>query len=242
MAARGAALMVKHAKSAASLLDRLSDRPAPDAQVAVDWIRQAAAQRFPGQDLRVAAYLGSPGALRKLSAVVLDHAARPVLFAKVASTPAAGEVLRHEAEILDFAQSAAHSVMVPRVVSLDIDERGTLLLLTPVAGSRFGNRAPWSDRHVRFVSELHAHRIPFDGLAHRDALQARLSDASDTSQARFLTAALSLADNCWGAVHTTHFSHGDLTPWNCLDCGSTLGVIDWEMAGYRVPGWTCSTT
>jgi aminoglycoside phosphotransferase (APT) family kinase protein len=49
--------------------------------------------------------------------------------------------------------------------------------------------------------------------------------------------ALTSTEPLWPAVRSAHFSHGDLTPWNCLDCGRALGVVDWEMAGYRLAGW-----
>jgi thymidylate kinase len=236
-AARAAALMMKRTRSAAPVMRRLATEPTPDARRAVQWVREAAAVRWPERDVGVAGYLGSPGVLRKLSAVVLDGAGRPLLFAKVASTAAAADVLRHEADVLRFARDVAPGVAVPDVVAVDTDERGTLLLLTPVSGSRFGNRAPLTERHVHLVSELHARRRARDGAEHRDALTGRLNRAPDTVQAGFLRDAVQSTRELWPAVRSAHFSHGDLTPWNCLDGRDALGVVDWEMAGYRTPGW-----
>jgi len=149
----------------------------------------------------------------------------------------AEEALRHEAEVLDFAHDVARSAVLPRVVGLDIDERGTLLLLTAVSGSRLGNRDPFTARHVRLISELHERRRPLDGAALRDALKWRVDEEPDSAHARFLSEALQSTTDLWPAVRAAHFSHGDLTPWNCLNCGAALGVVDWETAGYRIPGW-----
>ena len=125
----------------------------------------------------------------------------------------------------------------PRSSRFEEDERGALLLLGAVRGARFGNRAPADERHLRLLGELRALERPFDGREHRDALLADLDRAPDAPFATFLRNAIETTAPGWQAVRSLHFAHGDFTPWNCLDCGARLGVVDWEMAGYRLPGW-----
>jgi thymidylate kinase len=235
--AKGAALILEHTRWGAWVLRRWASVPSPEAERAVEWVVEGARRAMPEVRPRVSAYVGSPGPLRKISAVVVNEGGCPVLFAKVASTALAEEALRHEAEVLGLAADLVHGAVLPRVVSVETDERGTLSLLTAVLGSRFDNQAPLTERHVSLISQLSQQSQRVDGSAHRDSLRTRLDQAPDTSESRFLRAAMQSTMDLWPAVRTLHFCHGDLTPWNCLDCGTALGVVDWEMAGYRIPGW-----
>ena len=234
---RSAEMLTTAAPIAARMLGLLGAEPSPEAISAVDRVREAVSLQITGEPLRIAAFLGSEGPARKLSAVVLDRNGDPAFFAKVASTAPAIAALENEARTLDGLEVVARSVVLPQVVSFESDAHGALLLLTPVAGSRMNHRAEATNLHVELISELLEVRRPFDGAAHRDALRARLRAAPETAESAFLQRALTLTEDIWPSVRSIHFSHGDLTPWNCLDCGGALGVVDWEMAGYRLPGW-----
>jgi hypothetical protein len=122
-------------------------------------------------------------------------------------------------------------------VAFEQDARGALLLLTPVAGSRLPNDASPTGSHVNLISRMLERQRSIDGADHHEALVDRLGTAPQTMQSAFLRIALASTEELWSAVGSMHFSHGDLTPWNCLDCDGTLGVVDWEMAGFRIAGW-----
>ena len=235
--ARGIEALAKRSALSGRILRRLGDDPDPEAERAVEWIREAATPRVPGQRLRMTAYLGSPGPLQKVSALVLDRAGHPALFAKVGTTAAAIDALRNEAQNLKLGGEVVRSAKLPEIVAFEVDERGAMLLLTPVLGSRFGNRTPATERHLRLIGELLTVHRPLDGAAHRDSLSARLEGLPDSNHTVTLRTAMRLTQALWPAVRSAHLAHGDLTPWNCLDCGGQLGVVDWEMAGYRIPGW-----
>jgi thiamine kinase-like enzyme len=55
--------------------------------------------------------------------------------------------------------------------------------------------------------------------------------------AGWLTPVLEATESDVSSVQTEHFSHGDLTPWNCLVDGDRLTLVDWEMAAFRLPAW-----
>jgi tRNA A-37 threonylcarbamoyl transferase component Bud32 len=169
--------------------------------------------------------------------VALDADGQPDLFAKVATTPDAVDALRREAATLESIRGIARSVRVPDVVAFDDAENCAVLVLSAVRGSRFHNRAPADERHVQLVRELHAVREPVDGAARRNELAVRLSSLPDSPTSRFLRDAVERTASLWEAVRSVHLAHGDLTPWNCLDCGGALGIVDWELSGFRMPGW-----
>ena len=230
-------MLAKRPALGGPILQRLGGKPSPDAEQAVEWVRDAAARQLSGQSVRTTAYLGSPGPAQKVSALVLDGAGHPALFAKVASTTVAVDALRNEVEALDRVGDVARSAVVPEVVAFETDERGAMLLLTPVPGSRFGNRAAATHRHLDLIADLLTLYRRLDGAAHHGGLSERFGRLPDSPDGRVLRAALRSTEAVWPAVRSAHFAHGDLTPWNCLDCGKGLGVVDWEMAGYRIPGW-----
>ena len=235
--ARGADLLASRVPSATRILRRLGSKPAPEAMRAVEWACEAVAAISPGRRPRVAAFLGSEGPARKLSAVFLDDRGMPELFAKVGFSVAAVAALEHEALMLQGLASTIRGARVPAVVSFERSVRGALLLLTPVVGARYDNDAAPSGRHIRFIAEMLTHQSAFDGSAHVQGLHAQMANCPDTHDAVFLSGALTATSSIWCAVTSAHFSHGDFTPWNCLDCGDTLGVVDWEMAGQRIAGW-----
>jgi thymidylate kinase len=234
---RGADTVTSAMPAMARLLGRLGAEPSPAARAAVDWVRERASRCLPGARVRIGAFLGSDGPTRKVSAVVVNERGDAVLFAKVASTAAAVAALENEARTLDGLRSIARSAVVPEVVSFERDARGALLLLTPVRGSRIATRAAPTSLHLQLISELLAVRRPADNAARRDALTQQLKAAPESAARAFLLQTLTWTEELWPAIACVHFSHGDLTPWNCLDCGSALGVVDWEMAGYRFAGW-----
>jgi hypothetical protein len=159
------------------------------------------------------------------------------MYAKVGTTAGTAEALRHEARSLDLARSAVPSADVPVVRALETSELGVMLVLDALSGTRFPNRAATDGRHLRFVSELVGHSRTVDGSALRAALVDQLDRAADGPQTHFLRAAMERAEPIWSAIRSVHLAHGDFTPWNCLDRGARLGVVDWEMAGFRVAGW-----
>jgi thymidylate kinase len=235
--ARGADTLVRRIPGMSRVLGRIGARPSPDAMRSIAWIRAGGASHVPSEAFRIAAFLGSEGPTRKVSAVALSPTGNPVFFAKVASSERAIAALANEARTLDGVAATVRSVQVPRVLSFERRGEGALLLLTPLIGSRFHNGAPATTLHDELISELLETRCAQDGGTHRDALAERLLHLPHSPAKSFFQAALASTHEMWPAVHSFHFSHGDLTPWNCLSCGPLLGVVDWEMAGFRLAGW-----
>jgi thymidylate kinase len=218
-------------------LTRLTGEVGPAERAAIDWIRSSAESELgAAQGLSVSAYLGAPGPKQKLSAVVVDTDGTPRAFAKLATTAAAIRSLRNESQALERASGLAPSVSVPRILSMEEGVESLLLLLAPVAGERMKDTAALDHRHIRLTSELARSAEAFDASAHIEQLNARLHE-TDHPRSETLQRVLEALPGISASAGTQFFAHGDLTPWNCLECHGLLGVVDWEMAGFRPPGW-----
>ena len=88
------------------------------------------------------------------------------------------------------------------------------------------------------LSRLHSWRVP-----PAQSLSALVADYRDKFQSYAVRGSLSADDSSnltqllgrdqWAP----EFNHGDLLPSNCLALGSGLALIDWEFAGYYLPGY-----
>jgi aminoglycoside phosphotransferase (APT) family kinase protein len=88
------------------------------------------------------------------------------------------------------------------------------------------------------LSRLHSWRVP-----QAPSLSELVADYHEKVQGYADRGFLS-ADDCSNLAHllgrdqsVPEFNHGDLLPSNCLALASRLALIDWEFAGYYLPGF-----
>ena len=234
-AAWGVRLLASRARPRAAALARIGERPAPEAAAMMRWIEDAAGRLAPGRARRFAAYAGSPGPLRKVTAAVLDGDGEPFMFIKAGGTEPVAAALENEVEGIARARSLTSRVDLPDVLHRESSEHGLLIALSAVPGRPLANRRRPDQRHLMLIGDLMQERASSDPRERRAALRKEL-EGSDGPVSGFLCRAIDEAgDSSWPS--SWHFAHGDLTAWNCLESGGRLAVIDWEMSGMRPAGW-----
>lgn len=180
-------------------------------------------------------YVGTPGAYRKATALILKPPGETLAFAKIAATPLAREDVETEhSNLLRLSEGASLDGQVPEPLRL-FDWRGARVLLISGGPSRPGPRQ-LSGEHIEFcakLADLSATSGTFDTspmsgrLAKRIANVApELPDAADLLQRSFERLRREL-----GPVPLRFYlAHRDFAPWNTRMGPRGLFVFDWDHA------------
>jgi O-antigen/teichoic acid export membrane protein/thymidylate kinase len=187
---------------------------------------------FPNADVHLALSSGSPGpdARSKPSLAILSGTGDPVAFLKIAGSPVAAALLRHEAEVLPvLARSSAPGDSYPRLLFAG-DINGTYVLAqSPIPGTRVG--PDLTPAHHRFLSSL------IGGGPSKSALATSLVQTILHLAADHRVGDLALRDvlaEATPALAELHIpptiTHTDFVPWNLRLHDGTLGAFDWDTA------------
>lgn len=180
-------------------------------------------------------YVGTPGAYRKATALILKPTGETLAFAKIAATPLArADVETEHRNLLRLSGGVSLNGQVPKPLRL-FDWQGARLLLITGGPSRPGPRQ-LSAEHVEFcakLADLSATSGTFDAspmsgrLAERIAIVApELPDASDLLQRAFERLRRELDP----ATLRFYLAHRDFAPWNTRLGPRGLFVFDWDHA------------
>lgn len=194
-----------------------------------------------GEELAVGVHLGPPRANRKPVLQLMDHAGRPVAYAKLGINDlTCGRVRAEAAALHQIARSAPTGLVAPAIVADGVWEGLDYLVMRPVP--------TWSVTPPSREARAHA----LDGLTAAFAsTRTTLADASwwrrttaaldacdGPDAARLRTAATQLVERYGHELIESGAGHGDWTPWNMCTRLGTLAVWDWERFGLDVPrGW-----
>jgi len=187
-------------------------------------------------DLRVAFSVGPPRPTQKITAVLIDHRAGVVAYAKIAFGKSAREALARERTVLEGLASVDFlSARVPSLYGWLEWNGGNVLVLSP--GPAGPGPATLGDDHHDFLRRLHLAyeevatfadtRIRRRMAGNHEGLCGFLSHAWERRYER----ALDRIDAAFaGIVVPTSLAHRDFTPWNTRTSSDGLFVFDWEAA------------
>jgi hypothetical protein len=188
------------------------------------------------QDLRLAFYLGTPGAYRKLTAQVITTQKHVPAYAKIAEDALARASLEREYETLTRLSSIdALSERVPRALGWFNWANARVLLVTPGPGQAGPRRLMTS--HAEFLHTLHqafveARQFETSAMWYRmvDTVQCLDSQMSGEWSRRFQRAFDKLRDTLGTVTLPLSLAHRDFAPWNTRLASNGLFVFDWEVA------------
>lgn len=187
-----------------------------------------------GGEVRVAFYVGTPGAYRKVTALAVSPAGAPLAFAKLAATPSArADVAAERRNLRMLAGPGTLRGRVPEVVRA-FRWRGSDVLLLG-AGPPAAGPDRLTAEHLAFLKDLF---VPFaekkkfsdsslmSGMARgveglRPLAPAALQDLLEASLAR-------LGDLLGATEVPVSVAHRDFAPWNTRSGPARLFVFDWD--------------
>jgi Phosphotransferase enzyme family len=164
---------------------------------------------------------------------VIDHSARVRAFVKLAWSDGFAEGLQREADALERLKGAT-AIRFPRVIFSGELEGLTTLIITPVRGrprlrpDRLGQRLVQASAAIfRLGAELRPLSTALPAMETTNPEWSRLVDETRNVIEPWADRFIPL-----GLVH------GDFAPWNLLEAGRSVGVVDWEEARFvGLPYW-----
>lgn len=165
---------------------------------------------------------------------VIDDSGRIRAFVKLAWSDQHEESLRREADTLERLKGMPPTVRLPAVIFSGELEGFATLVITPVLGRprlRPGGLGGQLVQASATIFRFGAGRRPL-----ATALPATHEDDPEWSR---LLGETRDAIEPWGE-HSVPVGlvHGDLAPWNLLEAGRSVGVVDWEEARFDgLPFW-----
>lgn len=191
----------------------------------------------------------SPGAANRIENNItaqVSGRAGIIAYVKLAEGPATAQLLDNEAAMLAWlADKDLGPAVVPKLIGLDRANGLTLLLQGPPPSSSRQRGVAADQKDTAFLSALMAldrKVVPLGQLFadwravratarvdHRDPADDNLEALSDDAET-------ALAAVFPARQVTVSASHGDYTPWNCLDLNDgRLFVFDWEKGRREAP-------
>jgi Phosphotransferase enzyme family len=162
---------------------------------------------------------------------VIDDSGRLRAFVKVAWSDRHRESLRHESETLERLKGRWTTVRVPSVIFSGELEGLEALVITPVPGRPL--LRPWR-LGARFVQTA-ATIFRFGGGTTRLGDVLAVTDTDDPDWGRRVRDTRVAIDPWADRSIPAGLVHGDFAPWNLLDGGHAVGVVDWEEARFDGP-------
>jgi len=195
-----------------------------------------------------AIFTGTTGENRK-SVVAVNQGMRSTHFIKIAHTPRALSLIRHEAYALEVLGQKRFRYLRHSEITHATHGKSTLVMSNVTGGRRVRQSALLRKAHLQALAELYQafwHKrqiqdIPFfaqTGKNLRHLTIAKVQDPRlDQRQVHRITAALwqlyeEINPQEWLDVS---FTHSDFTPWNMYHTSRQLYVYDWELAQDSLP-------
>jgi hypothetical protein len=158
---------------------------------------------------------------------MIDGGGHLLGFAKVApaSNEPAVQRLRVEAQILHRLDGKLGSVRIPRVLHHGAHEGFEILVVTPLSGHPRFDASRLTGRRIDAAARIFSLRGPPTTIAeHLDFA------AGDDGWDRRRDTVRTVTEPIAGVSLPSGLVHGDFAPWNLIDDGRRIGVIDWEYA------------
>jgi Phosphotransferase enzyme family len=158
--------------------------------------------------------------------VILDASGQIHAYVKVARSQVQGDRLRREGEVLANLSGLGPNVSVPEVIYSGMLEGFHTLAITPVPG-RPGLR-PWrlDERRAEAAAAVFRTRRGTGSLS--DHLPNK--DLPSPEWRRRLDRTFTVVQRQAAGLVPVGLTHGDFAPWNLLEAGRQIGIVDWEAA------------
>jgi Phosphotransferase enzyme family len=190
------------------------------------------------REVVVSVYIGPPRANRKPVLQVLTPGGELLGFAKISVTDLTRDLVRSEADTLEFLISAPLSyVQVPRLLWHGQWRDHEVLVAEALSGSgRPGDISELADAMVQLAGVCGLRTLAAAESPYWRRLRERLRDVSQRELGRALSEVLGRLAAAAGSTQLTFGSwHGDWTPWNMTMLGGRALVWDWERFATGVP-------
>ena len=195
------------------------------------------AQAVGETDVRVAFYVGVPGAYRKVTAQVMTPAGRTLAYAKIGVSPLAQAAIEGEHRVLlRLSESEALRGSVPEVLDWFGWQGGRVLLMTsapgrPGPGQLSGLHSRFCENiFLSFAGEYVFSEGPMWIRMTETLLRLKNGDLADPLPA-YYDRALELLGRKLGQVSLPlSLAHRDFAPWNTRLAPGGLFVFDWDQA------------
>lgn len=191
-----------------------------------------------GREVVVSVYISPPRANRKPVLQALTPGGELLGFAKVGLTPLTRELVRAEADSLEFLASAALShVRLPRLLWHGQWRGNEVVILEPLSGSgRPKDIAELADAMADLAGVCGISSFPAEESPYWRQLRERVQALPQRDLAKALLDALGVLQSASGSTELRYGSwHGDWTPWNMtMSLGRAL-LWDWERFTAGVP-------
>ena len=165
---------------------------------------------------------------------VIDDSGRIRAFVKLAWSDQHEESLRRESDTLERLKGMPPTVRLPRVIFSGELEGFATLVITPVRGRPRLRPGGLGEQLVQASSTI------FRFGAGRRPLAAALPliQTEDPEWSRLLGETRDAIEPWAERSVPVGLVHGDFAPWNLLEAGRSVGVVDWEKARFDgLPFW-----
>lgn len=193
---------------------------------------------FDVQELRFAFFTGTAGPHRKTAVQIMDDRGKILGYAKLSRNEFLQHYIRHEAGMLNYmADLDLKSVDIPKVLTLQQNEKFTLMVTDSVKSSAHIVSLEINELHIRFLRELYRKTYVPGGVAALYSLEDRLVMIDGVAGAIWLERMRKGIATVRPHICklTLTFAHGDFTPWNTFIQDDRLYVFDWEYAQSEYP-------
>jgi Phosphotransferase enzyme family len=165
---------------------------------------------------------------------VIDDSGRIRAFVKLAWSDQHAESLRRESDTLDRLKGMSMTVRLPRVIFSGELEDFATLVITPVLGRPRLRPGGLGTQLVQASATI------FRNNAGKRPLAAALpaTEAEDPEWSRLLGETRAAIEPWAERSVPVGLVHGDFAPWNLLEAGRSIGIVDWEEARFDgLPFW-----
>jgi hypothetical protein len=183
--------------------------------------------------------LGTPGCYRKLTIQVMRPSGEILGYVKLPLTEAAGQHVRHEAEVLKrLAKFPCLQGQIPKVLYTSEWEDRSILFQSP------GPPSPGPENigqiHLDFLQALWSvHRVARPGHILVEEVATRCKEALPVLDPELQElghmAITQASQELNGAMIPCGITHGDFAPWNTRAQNGHLFLFDWEWAIWETP-------
>lgn len=194
-----------------------------------------------GEEARVAFYVGTPGAYRKVTAQAVSPSGASLAFAKLAATPPARADVAAERRNLEML-SAPGTLRgrIPEPISAFRWLGSDVLLLG--AGPPATGPDLLTAEHLRFMTDLFApfaEKKPFSGGSMMIGMERTVRDLQPLAPAplqNLLETSLARLGDLLGPIEVPlSVAHRDFAPWNTRSGPGRLFVFDWDRVEREAP-------
>lgn len=179
-----------------------------------------------------AIFTGTVGPNRK--AILLQNN----YFYKIGLTQNAVRLLSNEYHFLEYLQSTNIDFVTPHAIFI----KNNILKINNINVNGVRNNH-FTEKHQEFIiqlNKLNQKEIQISNFQHFNILKNSFNNIRDERFPKNFIKKLQIILNEINVKDkiSINFTHGDFTPWNCLEVNNQIGVYDWELAkNYNTKGF-----